>query len=125
MSPRSADWRCDDGSGRLVDDVDAGTDADAQAALHLERDQCLAHGGPRDAELLGQLPLGGQPAADTVLAIVDELAQLIGDLAVQAAWFNDGQRQLPHSKRFPHSLFLAGLGGHLVRPFDNPAIVSS
>ena len=53
-----------------------------EAAFDLERNQGLAHGRTRHAELLRQFALGGQLAADGIFAIVDKLAQLVGDLPV-------------------------------------------
>lgn len=67
----------DDGSRRGrrnrrgLDHIDAGTDADAKAALDFERDQGFAHRRPGNLELLGEFAFGRQAAADRVLAAVD------------------------------------------------------
>ncbi len=65
--------------------VDAGADADLEAALDLERDQGFADGGARHAQRLGQLAFGRQPAADGIFAAVNALPQLIGNLLVETA----------------------------------------
>jgi len=77
----------------MLDDVDARAHANSEAALDLERNQRLAHGRARHAEPIGQLALGRQPTADGILALIDELTQLIGNLAVEAARFDGLDRQ--------------------------------
>src|SRR5262245_55822471 len=77
----------------LLYDGDAGADLDTDAPFHVERDQGLAHCGARHAKLLGKLALGGKTAAHRVLALVDELAQLIGDLAVESSRCKHFERQ--------------------------------
>jgi hypothetical protein len=64
--------------------VDAGAGAHLDPAFDLERDQRLAHRGAAHAELLRQIALGRQARADRELALRDQRAQLLGDLAVQA-----------------------------------------
>jgi hypothetical protein len=72
--------------------VHAGPAAHFDQALDLERDQRLAHRRPGDAELHCQIALGRQARADAVLAVVDQHAQLVGDLAVQATGLDVVQR---------------------------------
>ena len=79
-------------SARALDHIDAGTDADADASLDFERDQGFAYRRPRDLELLGELALGRQAAADRVLAAVDQASQLIGDLAIEPSRLHSFQR---------------------------------
>jgi len=50
-------------------------------------------------ELVGKRTLGRQTAADRILALVDELAQLVGDLPVQPAGFYGLERQAPSPAR--------------------------
>ena len=81
-------------AGRRVagDDVHPGAGAHFDQAFDLERDQRLAHRRPRDTELQRQVALGGQARADAVLAVADQRAQLIGNLAVEPAGFDALQR---------------------------------
>ena len=65
--------------------IDARAHAHLDQALDFERDQRLAHRGAGHAELGGQLALGWQAGAQRELAGSDQPAQLVGDLAVQAA----------------------------------------
>ena len=84
------------GDGRcrlLLDDVDAGADTDLQPPLDLQRDQGLAHGRTRDAELRCQLPLRRQPASNRKLALIDQKPQLIGNSPIKPARFNGLERQ--------------------------------
>ena len=53
--------------------------------LDLQRDQRLAHRRPRHAELHREVALRRQPAAHREFAALDQRAQLVGDLPVQAA----------------------------------------
>ena len=73
-------------------DVDARAHAHLDQPLDFERDQGFAHRWPRHAELRREVALRRQPAAQRPFAGRDQRAQLIGDLAVQAAGFDDLQR---------------------------------
>jgi hypothetical protein len=73
-------------------DVDARAHAHLDQALDLERDQRLAHRGPRHAELCGEVALGRQARAERELAGRDQPAQLVRDLAVQACALDGVQR---------------------------------
>src|SRR5206468_12808604 len=88
-------------SARGLDHIDAGTDADADASLDFERDQGFAYRRPRDLELLGELALGRQAAADRVLAAVDQASQLIGDLAIEPSRLHSFQRHAGLPERPP------------------------
>ncbi|MCY1544246.1 hypothetical protein D9M68_801140 [compost metagenome] len=72
----------------------AGNDHDARAHAHFnqpldfERDQRLSHGRPRHAHLQRQVAFGRQARAHREFAALDELAQLIGNLAVEPAGFD-------------------------------------
>ena len=81
------------GGQRLgLDDEDAGADAHVDLAFDFEADERLAHRGPRDAELAGELTLGGQALAGLEFARGDEPGELRGDLAVKTAAFDDLDR---------------------------------
>jgi hypothetical protein len=60
----------------------------AAAGCGFERDQGLAHGRTRHAELRRELPLSRQPASDGKLALIDQKPQLIGNSPIKPAWFN-------------------------------------
>ena len=66
----------DDGAKRRhrsgLADINSGADANANAALDFERDQRLAHRGPRDFQLFGKIAFGGKPAADNIFTAVDQ-----------------------------------------------------
>jgi hypothetical protein len=93
-------WHWRHGGPARLNDVDAGADLDPEAAFHLQRDQGLSHRGARHPELLRKLPLGGQTAAHWKLALVDELAKLIGDLAIEASRCENLERQARAPLRF-------------------------
>ena len=70
---------------RRLAHADARTHAHLDAAFHFERDQRLAHRGARDAELHREIALGGNRVPTRELAVLDQRAQLLGDLAIEAA----------------------------------------
>ena len=61
---------------------------DAHQAFDLECGQRFAHGRPRYLQLFGQIAFGRKLAADGVFATLDQAAELIGDLAIQASCFH-------------------------------------
>src|SRR5450759_4943719 len=65
--------------------IDTRADAHVEQAFDFERDQRLAYRGPGNAELPGEIPLRRQARARGVFAVADQHADLVGDLAVQAA----------------------------------------
>src|SRR5512143_1362014 len=65
--------------------VDARADAHLDQPLDLERDQRLANGRPRYAELPREIALGRKPRSRPELARGDQRADLVRDLPVQAA----------------------------------------
>ena len=72
-------------------------------AFDFQRDERLAQRRPRDRELQHQFALGRQARADGVLAVADQRAQLIGNLAVE-----------PEG-----SILCSGMGpGQVVRPLE-------
>ena len=64
---------------------DAGTAADLDAPLDIERDQCLAQRRARHAELLGQVALRRQARSGFEPAPIDQLADLVCDLLIEPA----------------------------------------
>src|SRR5687767_10144823 len=68
--------------------VHARAAANLDAAFDVECDQRLAQRGPRHAQLLCQVALGGQAGADIEAAMLDQLADLVGDLLVEPASFD-------------------------------------
>ncbi|MEY9451860.1 hypothetical protein ABIG07_000808 [Bradyrhizobium ottawaense] len=99
---------CGRGDGSGLDHIDAGADADAQASLDLERNQGFAHGRPGHLELLGELALGRQAAADRVLAAVDQASQLIGDLAIEPSRLHSFQRHAGPPERVARGISTRG-----------------
>jgi len=73
------------GGGFAGQHVDARAHAHLDQAFDFERDQRLAHRRPRHAQLGRQVALGRQPGTHREFAGMDQRAQLVGDLAVQAA----------------------------------------
>jgi hypothetical protein len=63
-------------------DIDAGAHLDPQPPFHLEGDQGLAHGGTRHRQHVCEFALRRKAAAHGIFALVDELSDLIRDLAV-------------------------------------------
>ena len=63
--------------------VDARPAADLDAAFHVERDERFAQRGARHAELLREVALGRQPRADVEPALLDQFANLVGDLLIE------------------------------------------
>ena len=92
-APRSAPESEAASLGGCAYDVDAGADADSQPPFDLEGDQRLAHGRTRHAQHVGKVTLGRETAAHGVFTAVDELSQLIRDLAVEPTGLDGFQRQ--------------------------------
>src|SRR6185437_3286485 len=67
--------------------VDAGSNADVDESLHLERNQRLTDRRTGDAEVARQVALGRQPRAGHELTVADQRADLIGDLTIEPARF--------------------------------------
>ncbi|KAG0732538.1 hypothetical protein G6F23_014219 [Rhizopus arrhizus] len=84
-------------------DVDARPHAHFHPPFDLERDQRFPHRRPRHAQLQRQVALGRQPGADREFARFDQQPELIGDLAIQAAWLDSldrhGSRWVATTKR--------------------------
>ena len=72
--------------------VDSGTDAHLDPPFDFERDQRLAHRGPRHAQLLREVAFGRQPRTGGKLARGNQLPYLIGDLPIQPARFDALER---------------------------------
>src|SRR5207249_4618331 len=75
--------------------VDAGSDLDLDQAFHLQRDQRLAHRRPRHTELSRKIAFRRQPRAGRELPGADQSANLVGDLTVEPAGFDDVDRHRP------------------------------
>jgi len=72
---------------RLGRDIDARAHADLDASVDFKRDQRFTQGWPRDAKLLGKLPLRRQARAGRKLATLDEQPDLVGNLLIKTSWF--------------------------------------
>ena len=94
--------------------VDAGPDADLDQPFDFQRDQCLADGGTRHAELLREVALRRQARARRKLAALDQGADLVGDLPIQAAGLDAVERhgKTPRARRGTKAL-KRGVQGYL------------
>ena len=79
--------------------VDARAHAYLDQAFDLGHDQRLAHRRPRDAELQRPFALGRQLRAGRVFAALEQSAQLVGDLGLEAARLDGLDRHANLRKR--------------------------
>src|SRR4051812_48309945 len=73
-----------------VGDINPGAEPDFHQFIELQRDDGLAHRGPRHLEGLRELALRGQPLSHFVDAVGYCLCQLLSDLFIEAPWFGHG-----------------------------------
>ena len=69
----------------LLDHINARANPDLEAALDLKGDQRLAYSRARNPQPIGQHALSRQTAANGIFALVDQMTELIGNLAIKAA----------------------------------------
>ena len=79
-------------AGRPGLNIDSGTNAHLDQALDLQCDQRLAHRGAGHAQLFGEVAFGRQARSCRKLPAADQCADLVRDLAIEAAGFDALER---------------------------------